>query len=480
MDDSSSSALRPTIGLEIHARLLTRTKAFCACATTYGAPPNTLTCPICLGYPGTLPVLNRAAVRQALRSTAAFRCELARESRFDRKNYLYPDLPKGYQITQAEVPLATGGWLGIHSPTRGEVRIPLLRIHMEEDAGKSLHGAEEGSRIDLNRAGTPLIEVVTAPALESAEEAVACFSRIRQTLMWIGACDGNMEEGSIRCDANVSVSGSDEPGTRVEIKNLNSFRFMARAIEFEIERQSRQLASGRVVVQETRLFDPPSGTTRSMRSKEEANDYRYFPEPDLPHLKITEDEIRATSTDPLELPDERARRYREELALDPGEAETLCSTREISDLFEQTADSSGRPADAAKWVRNDVLRIMKERDAGAPIGIESRQLAELIELTASNVVSSTVARELLDEVWGTSESPDAIVRTRGLEQVQDRELIEGIVRRLMDEHPQEVAEFRGGRDRLLGFFVGRVMKETGGKADPKLATAIARGMLTGE
>ena len=447
------------IGLEVHARLLTRTKIFCACATEFGAPPNTHVCPVCLGYPGALPVLNRQAVELAMRAALATGCTIHERSIFARKNYFYPDLPKGYQISQFEEPLATGGRV------RG---VRLTRIHMEEDAGKLIH-ATDASLVDLNRAGVPLIEIVSEPDIRSAAEADAYLTRLRQILMYGEICDGNMEEGSLRCDANVSVRKSGEAlGTRAEIKNLNSFRFLRNAIDFEIERQIRILESGGRVEQETRLFDVSAGETRGMRSKEEAHDYRYFPEPDLFTLAVDRKWIDDVARSLPPMPDVRVERY-VSMGIPAVEAEALVATRELADYFEAVA-RGGNPKAAANWVRNEILHLGHFR-------IEPEKLARLIALIDAGTIGSKVAKEVFQEMAESGAAPDAIVERKGLSQIADPAVIRDAARQVIDAHPQQVEQYRGGKTQIFGFLVGQLMKQTRGKAKAELANEILREML---
>ncbi len=453
------------IGLEVHARLLTQSKMFCGCSTSFGAPPNTHVCPVCLGYPGALPVLNRRAVELALRMALATGCEIHRESQFARKNYFYPDLPKGYQISQFERPLATGGRVTI-----GGTTVRLTRIHMEEDAGKLIH--ESGrSLVDLNRAGTPLIEIVSEPDIRSAADASAYFNRLRQILMYAEVCDGNMEEGSLRCDANVSIRRAGGPlGTRAEIKNLNSFRFLTRAIEFEIERQTHVVESGGTVVQETRLFDPDRNETRSMRTKEEAHDYRYFPEPDLRLLHVEREWIENVRGAIPELPGDRSARYQREFALPAVDAEILVTSRGLAEYFEEVARLSGNAKAASNWIRNDVLRVGQER-------IAAPHLATLIQMIDRGAIGGKAAKEVFDDMAASGEDPKQIVERKGLAQVSDEKVIRDAAARVLERNQAQVEQYRGGKAQVFGFLVGQLMKEMRGKANAEVANAVLRELL---
>ncbi len=485
-----SSSYEAVIGLEIHAQLLTATKIFCGCSTSFGAPPNAHACPVCVGLPGALPVLNRKAVDLAVTAAVALGCDVQERSVFARKNYFYPDLPKGYQISQYEQPLALGG--GVTLPVRlrqgsGETSyrdgqfIRLTRIHMEEDAGKSLHdGFADSDRktyLDYNRSGVPLIEIVSEPDLRSAEEAAAFFEQLRQILLWLGVNDGNMDEGSLRCDANVSIRkvGDTRLGTKAEVKNVNSFRYLEKAIEFEIGRQIDVVEHGGRVVQETRLFDSAQGKTYSMRSKEEAHDYRYFPDPDLPALVVDAGRRQHITASLPELPDARRRRFIEQYALPEYDAALLAQTRGLADYFEETARHAGNPKAASNWVMGEILRNMKERgiEIGA-IPIPPAALAGLIAIVEKGTISSTVAKDVFAKMYDTGRSAAEIVETDGLAQISDSSSLEPIVARVLAAHPDVIAEIKAGKDRKFQFLVGQVMKETRGKGDPKIVTDLVK------
>ncbi len=453
------------IGLEVHARLLTESKLFCGCSTAFGAPPNTHVCPVCLAYPGALPVLNRRAIELAMRMALATGCEIHSHSQFARKNYFYPDLPKGYQISQFERPLATGGRVVI-----GDKSVRLIRIHIEEDAGKLVHERSR-SLVDLNRAGTPLIEIVSEPDIRSAAEAAAYFNRLRQVLMYTEVCDGNMEEGSLRCDANVSLHRPGQPlGTRAEIKNLNSFRFLSRAIEFEIERQAKILDSGGTVVQETRLFDPDKNETRSMRTKEEAHDYRYFPDPDLLLLDIDRAWLEKVRGAIPELPGDRSARYQRDYGLSTVDAEILVVTSELAEYFEAVARASGNPKAASNWIRNDVLRVGMEK-------IDPAMLAKLIQMIDRGTIGGKAAKEVFDDIVSTGADPEAIVERKGLAQVSDPALIREAAERVIGRNAAQVEQYRGGKTQVFGFLVGQLMKEMRGKANAEVANSVMRELL---
>ncbi len=467
------------IGLEIHAQLLTATKIFCGCPTAFGAAPNAHTCPVCVGLPGALPVLNRRAVDLAVTAAVALGCDVHERSVFARKNYFYPDLPKGYQISQYEQPLATGG--GLQLPDKF---VALTRIHMEEDAGKSLHeGFADSDRktyLDYNRSGVPLVEIVTEPDMRSAEEAALFFETLRQILVWLGVNDGNMDEGSLRCDANVSVrpKGDTRLGTKTEVKNVNSFRYLEKAIAYEIGRHLDVIEHGGRVVQETRLFDAAQGKTYSMRSKEEAHDYRYFPEPDLPPLIVSAARRQAIASALPELPDQRRRRFIDQYALPAYDAALLTQTRGVADYFEATAKHSGNPKAASNWVMGEVLRNMKERGIEIDaIPIAPTALAGLVAIVEQGTISSTVAKDVFAKMYDSGRSAADIVAADGLAQISDSSSLQPIVRKVVDAHADIVAEIRAGKDRKFQFLVGQVMKETKGKGDPKIVTDLMKAAI---
>jgi len=477
----------PVIGLEVHAQLLTRSKMFCACPVTVAAPPNSATCPICLGFPGTLPVLNRHAVTLAMRLAIAVGAEIHRDSRFARKNYFYPDLPKGYQISQFDRPLATGGSIEIDGES-GSRAIRLVRVHLEEDAGKLLHETpyddvpKTVSLVDWNRSGVPLVEIVGQPDLRSPEEAASYLTELRRLLRFTGVSDGDMEKGNLRCDANVSVrSGEDAPfGTRVEIKNLNSIRFVAKALEHEIERQARQIERGERIQLETRLWDERAGRTVSMRGKEEAHDYRYFPEPDLGALMVDEAWIAEAASELPELPRARKTRLVADWSIPAAEAETITSARELADYFEEVA-RMGHPKLAARWVVGELLRWMKERrlspeDASSfPVG--PARLHGLLALLAEEKISAASAKEVFAAMLDSPREAAAIVSEKGLGQMSDTGQVEAVVGEVVAANPSQAAEYRSGKTQTFGWFVGQVMRKTGNRADPaKVREALTKAL----
>jgi aspartyl-tRNA(Asn)/glutamyl-tRNA(Gln) amidotransferase subunit B len=470
------------IGLEVHAQLLSRSKIFSGAPTAFGAAPNTQASLIDLGYPGVLPVLNEEAVRMAVKFGLAIGAEVAPHSVFARKNYFYPDLPKGYQISQYELPVLKGGSLEITLDDGARKRIALTRAHLEEDAGKSLHEDFHGcSGIDLNRAGTPLLEIVSQPALRSAREAVAYLKTLRTLVRYLEICDGNMQEGSFRCDANVSLRprGSDRLGTRTELKNLNSFRFVEKAIEHEIERQAEVLEGGGTIRQETRLYDPDRDETRSMRSKEEANDYRYFPDPDLLPLTIDAEFIESVRGTLPELPDAKRERFEREYGLSGYDAGVLTASRELADYYEAVVrELGGEPKAAANWVMGDLAGALNREnlDIGAS-RVSARQLASLLKRVRDETISGKIAKEVFEAMWAGEGDADAVIRQRGLEQITDARAIDALVAQVVEANPKQAAQYHAGKAALFGFFVGQVMKASGGKANPQQVNAILKEKL---
>ncbi len=470
---------QPVIGLEVHVQLNTASKIFCGCSTRFGAEPNLHTCPVCLGLPGALPVLNRQVVDYAIMAGLATNCSINPTNIFARKNYFYPDLPKGYQISQFEQPICLTGHLDIQ--VEGvQKRIGITRIHMEEDAGKLVHGLGGGSGIDLNRAGTPLLEVVSEPDLRTADEAVAYLKKLYQIVTFLGICDGNMEEGSFRCDANVSVMpvGSETFGTRAEIKNVNSFRFVKQAIEYEIMRQCELIEDGGTVVQETRLFDPNRQETRSMRSKEEAHDYRYFTDPDLVPIVIDQAWIAQANTQLPELPEARCQRFTDQFGLSDYDADVLTASRGIADYFEEAATIAKNPKGTANWVMGELTRALN--DAGLAIEaapVTPQQLAGLVTLIERGTINATIAKKVFDELWHNGGNPDEVVARLGLAQVSDAGPIIEAIDEIMAANPSQVEEYRAGKEKVFGFFVGQVMRAMKGKANPAMVNDLLKERL---
>ncbi len=476
------SAFEPVIGLEVHAQLLTDTKIFCGCPTRFGAPANTHVCPVCLGMPGVLPALNGKAVDFALKAALATGCRINRRSVFARKNYFYPDLPKGYQISMYELPLAEGGRVPIEpAEGDGEISIRVRRIHMEEDAGKLIHeGAEGGSLVDFNRSGVPLIEIVSEPDIASADQAHAYLTRLRSILVYLEICDGNMEEGSLRCDANVSLrpAGTAALGTRVEIKNLNSFRNVSRALEYEIERQAGALEAGDAVTQETRLFDADAGITVPMRGKEEAMDYRYFPEPDLPPLVADDAWVEALRGSLPELPQARRKRFIAGHGLPARDAAFLTLEKPVADYFEAVARESGAPRAAANWISSELTGRLNAAGIGiASSPVSAGSLAGLIRLIEDGTISGKIAKAVFEEMFETGGEAAAIVKSKGLRQITDEGALQEVVSRVVTESPDQVEQYRSGKAATLGWFVGQVMKRTQGKANPGIVNDILKKKL---
>ncbi|QWV93702.1 Asp-tRNA(Asn)/Glu-tRNA(Gln) amidotransferase subunit GatB [Geomonas oryzisoli] len=473
------------IGLEVHTQLTTNTKIFCGCSTRFGAEPNSQTCPVCLGFPGALPVLNKQVVENAIRAGLATNCSITQRNVFARKNYFYPDLPKGYQISQFDLPICQHGHLDIE--VDGETkRIGITRIHMEEDAGKLVHADIPGvddSCVDLNRACTPLLEIVSEPDMRSPDEAIAYLKKLHQIVMYLGICDGNLEEGSFRCDANVSLMpvGSTVFGTRAELKNINSFKFIKQAIEYEIERQAEILDDGGKVIQETRLFDPNTGTTRSMRGKEEAHDYRYFPDPDLVPVLIPDqwiEDVRATLP---ELPEAKRARYVAELGLPEYDAEVLVSSRELAQYYEETVARFPQAKTVSNWVMGEVSRALNEDNNRSitDCPVTPALLADMLKLMEKGTISGKIAKTVFDEMYKTGKAPEKIVEEKGLVQVSDTGAIEAMVDEVLNNNPAQVEQYRGGKETVFGFFVGQVMRASKGKANPAVVNELLLKKLKG-
>ena len=461
------------IGLEVHAQLLTATKLFCGCSTQFGAPPNTQICPVCTAQPGALPVLNKVAVEMAIKTGLALGCTIQEKSIFARKNYFYPDLPKGYQISQYELPLCRSGNLDA---------IHIQRIHMEEDAGKLLHdhGSPDKSHVDLNRCSTPLIEIVSGPDLRTSEEAGDYLRKLRNILVYLGVCDGNMQEGSLRCDANVSIRpvGTKTFGTRAEIKNVNSFKFLERAIDYEIDRQTKLLESGGTVVQETRLFNSAQGITESMRSKEEAHDYRYFPDPDLLPLIVDKKWISHIQKQLPELADTKAARFVKEYGLPDYDAKVLTAEKPLADYFEACVKIYNAPKKLSNWMMAELMRELKNSEQDmTTLKIKPAGLAKLIELIDQGTISGSIAKTIFEEMFQTGADAAAIVQSKGLVQVSDTSIIEKVVDQILANQPENVAAYKSGKANVFGFFVGSVMKAMQGKANPKLVNEILKKKL---
>jgi aspartyl-tRNA(Asn)/glutamyl-tRNA(Gln) amidotransferase subunit B len=469
------------IGLEVHAQLKTNSKIFCGCSTKFGSGPNSQTCQVCIGMPGVLPVLNKTAMDYIIKSGLAMNCTINPMSRFARKNYFYPDLPKGYQISQYELPVCSGGFVDIlvdGSPKR----VGITRIHLEEDAGKNLHeGIEGASHVDLNRTGVPLMEIVSEPDMRTPEEAAEYMRKLRNILRYIDVCDGNMEEGSLRCDANISIRpvGQKEFGTRAELKNMNSFKNVAKAVEYEIKRQTKILDDGGRVIQETRLWDANLNITQSMRGKEEAHDYRYFPEPDLVPVEVGQDWLDEIAAQLPELPDAKQARFASEYGIPAYDAMVLTESRAMASYYEEVANLSGQPKLASNWVMGDVMRELK--NAGAEIEdcpLSPERLAGMIKMIDSGVISGKIAKTVFEEIYRSGKDAETVVKEKGLVQISDSSAIEKVIDEVIAANPANVEAYRSGKVALLGFFIGQVMKASGGKANPGMVNEILKRKLS--
>ncbi len=469
------------IGLETHVQMTTKTKCFCSCKVEFGAEPNTNVCPVCLALPGSLPVLNKKALEYAIKAALALNCKVHELSIFARKNYFYPDLPKGYQISQYDKPLATDGYIDIKVDGKTQ-RVRIHRLHMEEDAGKTIHEGKK-SYVDLNRAGTPLMEIVTEPDITSAVGARLYLEKLRNIMRYIEVSDADMEKGQLRCDVNISLKpkGSEKLGTKVEIKNLNSFRFVQKAIEYEIERQAKLLKKGEEIAQETRLFDPSSGKTYTMRTKEEAHDYRYFPDPDLLPVRITVKQIEEIKKSLPELPDEKEKRYVEQYGLTEYDAGVLVADKDLALFFEETVRLYEKnPKAIANWIINELLGRLNDKGLDITQSpVKPEHIVELVKLIDKKVISGKIAKEVFNEVFETQKSPKQIVEEKGLKQITNPEEIRGIIEEIIKNNPKEVEKYKAGNTKLIGFFVGQVMKATKGKANPQLVNKLLQEILNG-
>jgi len=468
------------IGLEVHAQLLTKSKIFCGCSTKFGNPPNTNVCPICLGHPGTLPVLNKQAVEFTILTGLATNCTINERSVLARKNYFYPDLPKGYQISQYELPLCENGFINVESDGSSDKKIRIKRIHLEEDAGKSIHDQGFETLVDLNRCGTPLMEIVSEPDLRTAKEAYTYLYKIRQIVQYLGICDGNMEEGSLRCDANISVriNGSVKLGTKTEVKNMNSFRNVERAINHEVERQINILEDGGEIIQETLLWNADLNEAFPMRSKEEAHDYRYFPEPDLLPIVVTEEWKSKIAENLPELPDKRKEKFINKYKLPEYDADILTQNKAIADYFEEVISITSDYKAASNWIMTDVLKIINEQKIEiASFPISAPNLGKLINLINENIISGKIAKDVFITMLKEDKDPEKIIRENDLIQITDSSEIEKVIDKILNSHKTEVQQFVEGKEKVVGFFIGQVMKETKGKANPKIVNETLRSKL---
>ena len=481
---TGSASYEVVIGLEVHAQLLTRSKMFCACATEFGLAANTQTCAICLGMPGTLPVVNRLAVEMAVRTGLSLNCAIRSRNRFARKNYFYPDLPKGYQISQYEAPICEHGFLEVAGEGSAK-RVRIRRAHLEEDAGKNVHDEKAsgaGSLVDLNRAGTPLLEIVTEPDMHSADEVVAYLKTLRDILMYLEVCDGNMEQGSLRCEPNLSLrpAGQKTLGTKVELKNINSFRFVKDALEYEIKRQTKVLNEGGTIRQETRLWDVEKGETEVMRSKEEAHDYRYFPDPDLVPLSIADDWIEELRKTMPELSPARRKRFASDYALPDYDAGVLTASKPLAEYFEACVKLYAQPKVVSNWVMGELLRELNQAGkSAAESPLSPERLVSLLQLVDKGTISLKVAREIFPELYASGKAPEQIIQEKGLTQVSDEGTLDKLIDEMIAKNPAQVAQYKGGKDTVLGFFVGQVLKASGGKANPGKVNELLKKKLSG-
>jgi len=481
MTDSQTAKYEPVIGLEVHAQLLTETKAFAPISTEFGGAPNRQVSPLCLGHPGTLPVLNKNLVRYIIKMGLATNCSVARRSIFARKNYFYPDLPKGYQISQYDTPICYDGNIEITRDDGSKKDIGITRIHMEEDAGKSIHDQDPyNTLVDLNRAGVPLIEIVSEPDIRSAREAYHYLNRIKQIVQYLEICDGNMEEGSLRCDANVSVrpKGREKFGTRTELKNMNSFRNVERAIDFEIKRQIDVLESGGEVTQHTLLWDANKLETRQMRTKEEAHDYRYFPEPDIPPVIVTDEMLEDVKKELPEMPEVRKARFHKELGLPEDDARILTGSRYLADYYEEILQLVDEPKEVANVILTEVLRVLNTKSIDIrDFSISATRLAELIELKVADKINSSAMQTVFNEMMESKKTAEEIAKEKNLMQVSDTDFLEPMIEEVIEDHPDEVAKYRDGKKGLVGFFIGQVMRQSQGKANPKMVREMVQEKL---
>lgn len=474
---TSISNYEMVIGLEVHVELKTATKIFCSCPTTYGAEPNTQCCPVCMGMPGTLPVLNEQVVNYAVMAGIATNCEIARFSKEDRKNYFYPDLPKAYQISQYDLPLCRNGYIDIETESNMSKRIGITRIHIEEDAGKLVHADGKGTFIDCNRCGVPLIEIVSEPDLRSAEEVRAYLQKLRAIILYTGISDCKMNEGSMRCDVNLSVRKKGEKafGTRTEMKNLNSFQFITKAIEYEFQRQVEAVEAGEAIVQETRRFDQSTGKTFSMRRKEDANDYRYFPDPDLAPIRISDEMLQSLNARIPVLPDQRKREYMERYGLTSYAAEQLTSQKEIADYFEAAVRGTDYPALAASLIQTEVMRLLPQDEVNIPVSYGN--FARLAQMAGEGKINSSTCKKVLNMLWEKDQDPAELIRREGLEQINDKDALRGFAMQVVSEQPKLVSDYKKGKTAVIQAMVGQVMKKTSGKGNPVIIQELLTEML---